>query len=362
MNGNQESIPNDVSIGPTTTHPSKDHFLTPKGFVPIIVLVLVVLTIALGGFYLARSQKPTLKPQNTKTVQQPPQSPSPTPLPSGETANWKTFTNTKVGFQIRYPPRYTMVGLPIAQMSQNDSEMVDATQEDDHNIHFEGNENDSFTVYPLHFKGTIDALLTSAEAETFLPGWVNSQNVTIKQSKQITIDGVNALWETAAYKTGRFAQNDYVGVFFVKKDHGFMIHFSPNYNEAEINQILSTFKFTDRSQAAFEAPPLYPKFSWGKPRAAEFAPNDHDTNVTTVTGEEITSTGPSQKLSPNNDIFVYYQDYFAKYPEWKPYLSANMASIDGLYASEAGWKQGNHYFIVRVGNLQRPTKTTIWRN
>lgn len=96
---NQTTETNDSTVAGN----SRTSFLHPKGFVPIIVLVLVVLTIALGGFYLVRSQKSTLKSQNTKIVQQPPQSPSLSPLPSTETANWKTYTNTTYNFSIKYP-------------------------------------------------------------------------------------------------------------------------------------------------------------------------------------------------------------------------------------------------------------------
>lgn len=351
MSGNQETISNDASIDQTTAHTSKAHFLTPKGFVPIIVLVLVVLTIALGGFYLVRSQKPTLKPQNTKIVQQSLQSPSPTPLPSDETANWKTYTNGKYQFSFKYPSELRLVEYehyPYGVTLWTSSKWATWLRIDP--VAF-GRMN-VFSTLPLpafNNANTIDVTFAGRKAKEY---------PTKQQQTNDNIPG----YPTYAYVR-------YIGILDPQglpwqnsNEISYEVFEGDDRYKEIFDKILSTFKFTNQSQAAFEAPPLYPKYSWGKSRTAEFAPNDRDTNATTVTGEEITSTGPSQKLSPDNDIFVYYQDYFAKYPEWKPYLSANMASIDGLYASEAGWKQGNHYFIVRVGNLHPPTMATIWRN
>lgn len=69
-----------------------------KGFTLSLVLLVVLIITAIGGIvYLNKSpQKPTpSSPVDTS------QSPQPTP---DETANWKTYTNKKYGFSIKYPP------------------------------------------------------------------------------------------------------------------------------------------------------------------------------------------------------------------------------------------------------------------
>lgn len=67
-----------------------------KGFAPILIILLIAL--AIGG-YLFYSDKIPL-PQTTS-----PLSPSASQEPNGslETANWKTYTNTKYNFSFKYP-------------------------------------------------------------------------------------------------------------------------------------------------------------------------------------------------------------------------------------------------------------------
>ena len=69
----------------------------------LIFPLIGVLVLVGGAFYLGRQTTPKPSPNPVVTSQTP--QPTPTPFPStDETANWKSFTNTKYGYSIKYPP------------------------------------------------------------------------------------------------------------------------------------------------------------------------------------------------------------------------------------------------------------------
>jgi hypothetical protein len=79
-----------------------------KGFVQIIIAVIVVLAIGAGAMFVYQkySQKPTLSPTQTTANNNPTQTinkTSPSPVTSDETAGWKTYTNTAEKITFKYP-------------------------------------------------------------------------------------------------------------------------------------------------------------------------------------------------------------------------------------------------------------------
>ncbi len=83
-----------------------------KGQIFIWVIVgALVIAVAGGAYYLGRSSTPKSSPAPVVTSPASPakrgeQTPKPTPIPSptqDETANWKTFTDTNIGFSFMYP-------------------------------------------------------------------------------------------------------------------------------------------------------------------------------------------------------------------------------------------------------------------
>ncbi|MBI2597382.1 hypothetical protein HYW41_04455 [Candidatus Daviesbacteria bacterium] len=81
-----------------------------KGSALIFLLVGVLVIIVAGGaFYLGKltlrqnsSGQTTPKPSSVTAVQPTPQT-TPVSSPSDETANWKTYTDTQLGFSLKYP-------------------------------------------------------------------------------------------------------------------------------------------------------------------------------------------------------------------------------------------------------------------
>lgn len=73
-------------------------------FLPIIGAVVILFTIAGGAYYFMRVKSSTAIPAQTQTV-------IPTTQPStiDETANWKTYTNSKYGYTLKYPSNWSLV-------------------------------------------------------------------------------------------------------------------------------------------------------------------------------------------------------------------------------------------------------------
>ncbi len=79
---------------------------TQKGSATVILLVVLVIVLAGVLVYFAFLKKPgevavslTPTPTPTKTA---------TPTPD-ETANWKTYTNTRYGFEVKYPSDWEQI-------------------------------------------------------------------------------------------------------------------------------------------------------------------------------------------------------------------------------------------------------------
>lgn len=78
----------------------KGHTCRQAGFTPVFVLVgfLVLIGIVATGYFLFRTQKPSL------TSQVPSQSASPSAT-EDKTANWIVYENTTYGYSFKYPPK-----------------------------------------------------------------------------------------------------------------------------------------------------------------------------------------------------------------------------------------------------------------
>lgn len=101
-----------------------------RGNVLLIVLVLVLLLASVAGYFIINNRQ-TNRQQTTQNVFLPTQYPSPTIatiipqtgtlIPTTATSNWKTYTNNKLKFSIKYPSEFkTVTENPIGPSGDTD--------------------------------------------------------------------------------------------------------------------------------------------------------------------------------------------------------------------------------------------------
>src|SRR3989344_572885 len=81
-----------------------------KGSAPIIIIALItifLLGIGATAAYFKLYQKPTPLPQSSPDALSEIQSPQPTTTPN-DTANWKTYTNNKYKYSLKYPTNWNI--------------------------------------------------------------------------------------------------------------------------------------------------------------------------------------------------------------------------------------------------------------
>ncbi len=90
-------------------NPSAPNIEKPKSIFPLTLVIAAIFFILIAGsvagfyFYKQQSLKTAANPASIKDV--PKQTPSPIPDP---TADWKTYTDSKLGFVFRYPQEYSI--------------------------------------------------------------------------------------------------------------------------------------------------------------------------------------------------------------------------------------------------------------
>lgn len=194
------------------------------GIIPVIVVGILLLV--LGGYFFL-SQKGSLVPIST--------SPTPTTDP---TANWKIYTNTKVGFQFKFPSRYQdprIVGTSkLANGSENNVEVLFGVEAKDLTTL-----GDYVTLGIRSYPGTIDDLIKEISDKESRDA--NSEEMTVKIN-EISVNNIKAVSLTRNINPGSTDQINFYEVYLVGK--GYALDFLGN-NERELSQILSTFQFID---------------------------------------------------------------------------------------------------------------------
>lgn len=66
--------------------------MNKKGFIKIMVIGIIILIIAAAGYFalMRKTAKASITNQKTETT--------------NETADWKTYRNEKIRYEIKYPP------------------------------------------------------------------------------------------------------------------------------------------------------------------------------------------------------------------------------------------------------------------
>lgn len=107
MENNQQPLPSEQQKDRSHSVSSTTSYTPSKTFI-ILLVILLILIVSVGGYMLGAKRNKTAQNQPLPT---PIIHPSPAPLPSkasategvDETANWKTYTNSKHAYLIRYP-------------------------------------------------------------------------------------------------------------------------------------------------------------------------------------------------------------------------------------------------------------------
>ncbi len=248
----QSPIPEQTSTPPSPTSERRRLKL------PIIIAGIVIFFIigtASAAFFLlpkpdARQERKieTVIPTQSTVTKIPTASPlsatsTPTPTPD-PTTDWKTYTNTSVGFQIKYPNRYSPPVLPGGPGENN----LANGKEDDTHIIFSNNSTDSFGIQVFPFSGDPNTFTKSSQATAIPPyDWQDKDKDKTIQKESISVANIPAQLITANYKNSN--ELPFTAVFLLGKNHGFILNFSQSYSRIEINQVLSTFKFTTNSNS-----------------------------------------------------------------------------------------------------------------
>jgi hypothetical protein len=239
--------------------------MNQKGFASIALVAIIVVIIAVGGYFvLIREQKPVAQ-QTTPTpvTTQTPTSQQPSPTPINETASWKTYKNEKYKFQFNYPANWAM-NMPTQSGVGYFQIQIETTLSDGSTARFDvfvhQTQIDILTYE--RYKGTFEGRVTYFYDFNNCVGEMNSTVACVTKVIQILIGPDNKF---------TFGGRDYLKPDVVEIRYGVFKSFSVNelkskgvtnlsneninqalglYNnyknvEPELKQILSTFKFTN---------------------------------------------------------------------------------------------------------------------
>lgn len=224
---------------------------TQKGQSVILVLIgLLVLAAVVGGVYFfGKSQTPKPLTQNTEVVSQTPQPTtgvsSPVQTGTDETASWKTYTNNLLKVTFKYPEKWNLNVTgeeSFISVSESKNELVNQIIVTDifKTFFIESVLNE----YKSKSK-TAEFLIKEYQAYNLYStsGWADARPREIRKD-QILIDGIGATKYLIKFdepKDIKFKQITWIFVPFEDKILNIRLE---GVDENILNQILSTFKFT----------------------------------------------------------------------------------------------------------------------
>ena len=212
-----------------------------NGWIKWVLIILVAVLISSGGTYYvlnSKSQTPSQKACTQEAKQCSDGSyvgrvgpncefavcPNPSPSPIDETANWKIYTNTKLGYSLKYPPDWKLIECPKDCGEDKTNESTGIISPDISNTTSGG--------YLKYYSIIIDKQKFELPTENSSNEIIS--NITVTRHMEGGLEGEYVL----------FKQNDQTVV----------LNFNP-YNKEQsdpnqekfyviFNQILSTFKFS----------------------------------------------------------------------------------------------------------------------
>ncbi|MDO8639116.1 MAG: hypothetical protein Q7R43_06075 [Candidatus Daviesbacteria bacterium] len=202
-----------------------------KGFAPILILVgIVVVALAVGGYLLYQNQVKPVPIVAPQPIAQTSTSPD-------ETANWKTYTNTKYGYSIKYPNDWHII-LPgkdgdksINIQNYSESEITQQEQQ-------------SMSLNPDKLSVTIGVYDEKAIHSISLDNWLKTNGHYVStiygsptSTEYIEVSGLKIL--------KLLYQNSLQFYILSNGKNVFYVYYTPNNTSLinTFNQILSTFRF-----------------------------------------------------------------------------------------------------------------------
>jgi len=210
-----------------------------NGFAPILILIAIVVVGAIGGaYYLGTKKAP--EPQTSTTSSPAVQTtPSPSSTPD-ETADWKTYTNTKIGFVIKYPPNIVPLaisGLGLGPVDGNDLDGLEFGMRPTADGGLTSDSGVDVSMSMTVFKGSaIDFVQSGVWKKN--PNLGCLPNELIKQEK---INAIDALFYNAI---GSICTGTDQFVFLTGKGYGFTFSNNDNWTDTEL-KIIRSFQFTN---------------------------------------------------------------------------------------------------------------------
>lgn len=175
----------------------------------IILSILLLIAVGLAGLFYFQIQRLSKELANYQTR------PFPTPTATPDvTANWKTYTNSEIGFSFKYPQEWTLQGTSIPRIASFDTKS--------------GIPGEFFVAYHKNIDSLSKWLLDNQAGEI-----INTINANGNQFSVIKGGTLNVSREYAI----KVGTNSYLRL---------VIEPFPNsvISDEVINQILSTFQFT----------------------------------------------------------------------------------------------------------------------
>lgn len=288
------------SVSPSVENPVQPAFSTkpnitpspPKSFLSnklLIIVIILIILLGAGGTYLALNSKPN--PQSTVSKALPTSVPTPTVDP---TASWKTYTNLELKYSLKYPPDWNAIT--------------------DGSLKINGIR---ISIGP-NATGGFEDFNTKVSITAITPGL----NTNISSAKDLMVVGnpppkVYPTIETITFKglkVYKKIQEDASDLIAFDKDglvySIYLFHRShiDNVDPKIYDQILSTFKFTDVSQAV-DASTWKTHLNSNAGYSFKY-PNDYqimENQKKSVDGVTVSTPNTITILSPVMQIGIHYE-------------------------------------------------------
>jgi len=219
-----------------------------RGFAPILIILIVLITV-LGGAgamfayqkYYQKAPYPTPTP-STSALENLKATPSPaneTASPDPIGANWKTYRNDKYSYEFSYPSDHTI----YSGIIQNEPKFIIAKNNSD-KIYFSLDEKLNFCCEPT----VLSFIAENAEKNT--KTWMNEYLNSIQEWKQ-ELTKIDIKETTFANKKateaigGSGSYGPPYRLIVIQLENNALLIIKQDFDDELFDQILSTFKFLD---------------------------------------------------------------------------------------------------------------------